>query len=218
MKVLLAGAFGNLGSEILRALVRGNHEVIAADMGERDLGEEVAGKYRFVPINVTDPATLKGICDGVDTVITTVGLTKTSATLNNYQIDYQGNRTGVSYFNAALQPVSVPDGYHHAEYRWDADGHLLSETYYDAEGKLTNHIKGYASFVRRYDVRGNLVHEVYYGADGNITRVTAGTGSCMGMGKSASWRVKAERKESIFFSTGSRSTLPTREMRELEGW
>ncbi len=119
MKVLLAGAFGNLGSEILRALVRGNHEVIAADMGERDLGEEVAGKYRFIPINVTDPATLKGICDGVDTVITTVGLTKTSATLNNYQIDYQGNlnllneakTAGVRHFAyvSVIRADSAPD-------------------------------------------------------------------------------------------------------------
>ncbi len=49
---------------------------------------------------------LKGLCDGTDTVITTVGLTATSATLTNYDIDYNGNlnlleeakRAGVTKF------------------------------------------------------------------------------------------------------------------------
>ena len=89
MKVLLAGAFGNLGADILKKLVADGHEVVAADMMERDLGIEK--NYTFKKIDVTDPETLKGICDGCDTVITTVGLTKGSATVTPYEIDYQGN-------------------------------------------------------------------------------------------------------------------------------
>ena len=89
MKIVLAGAYGNLGSDIFRALLAAGHEVVAADMIERDLG--LQGNYTFKKLDVTDPKALKGLCDGADMVITTVGLTKTSATLNNYQIDYQGN-------------------------------------------------------------------------------------------------------------------------------
>ena len=89
MKVVLAGAYGNLGSDIFKALLAAGHEVVAADMIERDLGLE--GNYTFKKLDVTDPAALKGLCDGADAVITTVGLTKTSATVTNYQIDYQGN-------------------------------------------------------------------------------------------------------------------------------
>ena len=89
MKIVLAGAYGNLGSDIFRALLRDGHEVVAADMIERDLG--LTGSFTFKKLDVTDPAALKGLCDGADCVVTTVGLTKTSATLNNYQIDYQGN-------------------------------------------------------------------------------------------------------------------------------
>lgn len=47
MKVLLAGAFGNLGADILKKLVADGHEVIAADMCERDLGIEK--NYTFIP-------------------------------------------------------------------------------------------------------------------------------------------------------------------------
>lgn len=89
MKVVLAGAYGNLGSDILKRLVAEGHEVVAADIAERDLG--ISGNFKFRKIDVTDPDTLKGLCNGADVVISTVGLTKTSATFTNYEIDYQGN-------------------------------------------------------------------------------------------------------------------------------
>lgn len=89
MKVVLAGAYGNLGSDIFKELLKQGHEVVAADMAQRDIGSE--GNYTFKKIDVTNPETLKGLCDGADVVITTVGLTKTSASVTNYQIDYQGN-------------------------------------------------------------------------------------------------------------------------------
>lgn len=90
MKVLLAGAFGNLGFEILKALVNKNHEVIAADLKEKE-GNELVGKYTFKAIDATKPETLVGICDGVDVVITTMGLTGASTVVTSYDIDYQGN-------------------------------------------------------------------------------------------------------------------------------
>ncbi len=104
MKVVLAGAYGNLGADIFKSLLKAGHEVVAADMIQRDLGVE--GNYTFKKINVQDKATLAGLCDGADVVITTVGLTKTSAEVTNYQIDYQGNlnileeakKAGVKHF------------------------------------------------------------------------------------------------------------------------
>ncbi len=104
MKVVLAGAYGNLGTDIFKSLLKEGHEVVAADMMERDLG--VSGNFTFKKIDITKPETLKGLCDGADCVITTVGLTKTSAEVTNYQIDYQGNlnllneakAAGVKYF------------------------------------------------------------------------------------------------------------------------
>ena len=89
MKVLLAGAFGNLGADVLKELIKNGHDVVAADVAERELGIEK--KYDFRKIDVTNPETLKGICDGCEAVITTVGLTKGSATVTPYEIDYQGN-------------------------------------------------------------------------------------------------------------------------------
>lgn len=106
MKVVLAGAYGKLGSEILKSLVARNIETVAADMVERDIEGLDKSKYSFKKLDVTSKEALKGLCDGADTVITTVGLTATSATLTNYDIDYNGNlnlleeakRAGVTKF------------------------------------------------------------------------------------------------------------------------
>lgn len=90
MKVVLAGAFGKLGTEILKALIDAGHEVIAAGRTERPVaGYE--GKYTFAAIDAADAATLKGLCDGSDAVITTMGLTTSSKTVNCYDVDYAGN-------------------------------------------------------------------------------------------------------------------------------
>lgn len=89
MKIVLAGAYGNLGSSILCTLLAQGHEVVATDMIENQFG--ITGNYIFKKLDITNPKNLEGLCDGADVVITTVGLTKTSAKLDNYQIDYQGN-------------------------------------------------------------------------------------------------------------------------------
>ena len=106
MKVVLAGAFGNLGAEILKKLCAEGHEVVAADLKERPV-EGVRGKYVFKAIDATDPETLKGLCEGAEVVITTMGLTSASTRFTAYDIDQKGNlnlyaeaeRAGVKKFN-----------------------------------------------------------------------------------------------------------------------
>jgi len=106
MKVVLAGAFGNLGAEILKCLCVQGHEVVAADLKETTV-EGTEGKYTFAPIDATNPETLKGLCEGAEVVITTMGLTGASTRFTSYDIDYKGNmnlyeeckRAGVKKFN-----------------------------------------------------------------------------------------------------------------------
>ncbi len=90
MKIVLAGAFGNLGFEILKVLVHDGHTVIAADLKEKE-NNGLEGKYEFRCIDATNPVTLRGLCDGADIVITTMGLTGASVKFTAYDIDYQGN-------------------------------------------------------------------------------------------------------------------------------
>lgn len=128
MKVLLAGAFGNLGFEILKALIEQGHEVVAADLKEKE-NNGLEGKYTFKAIDATNVETLKGICDGVEVVITTMGLTTSSVKFTAYDIDYQGNinlykeavKAGVGKFNyvsviACDQPGAEKVPMLHAKY------------------------------------------------------------------------------------------------------
>lgn len=106
MKVVLAGAFGNLGVEILKELCKRGYEVTAADLREKKV-EGLDGKYTFVSIDATKSETLSHLCDGADVVITTMGLTGASTVFTSYDIDYRGNmnlyreaeKAGVKVFN-----------------------------------------------------------------------------------------------------------------------
>lgn len=106
MKVVLAGAFGNLGSEILKCLCADGHEVVACDLKENRISG-IENQYSFIKIDATNPETLKGICDGADIVISTIGLTGASTKFTAYDIDYTGNlnlyneakKAGVKKFN-----------------------------------------------------------------------------------------------------------------------
>ena len=106
MKIVLAGAFGNLGFEILKVLAAKGFEIVAADLKEKE-ENGLEGKYTFRSIDATKKETLAGLCDGADIVITTMGLTTASTKFTAYDIDYQGNlnlleeakRAGVRKFN-----------------------------------------------------------------------------------------------------------------------
>lgn len=117
MKIVLAGAFGNLGAEILKKLTAEGHEVIAAGRKEKRI-EGTEGKYTFFPIDATDPKSMEGLCDGADIVITTLGLTTSSRELSCYDVDYAGNlnlyreavRAGVKKFNyVSVIACDLPD-------------------------------------------------------------------------------------------------------------
>lgn len=117
MKIVLAGAYGHLGSDILKTLLHTNHEVVALDCMDRK--DEFGNQYEYKKIDITNPQSLTGLCEGAEVVISTVGLTKTSAHVTNMQIDYQGNlnllneakRAGVKHFVyvSVLKAEQAPD-------------------------------------------------------------------------------------------------------------
>lgn len=91
MRIILAGAFGHLGGELLRSLVEGGHEVVAVGRQERPVDGVSREAYAVEERDVTDGASLKGLCDGADAVISTVGLTRAAAGISHYDVDYRGN-------------------------------------------------------------------------------------------------------------------------------
>ena len=90
-KILLAGATGYLGSHIARASAAKGYgmRVIARSPEKlRDLGIVTDDVCRA---ELVQPETLKGCCAGIDTVISTVGITRQKDGLTYLDVDYQAN-------------------------------------------------------------------------------------------------------------------------------
>ncbi|MEQ9298339.1 MAG: SDR family oxidoreductase [Cyclobacteriaceae bacterium] len=88
-KVLVAGATGYLGKYLLKELKnKGYHTIALARNAKRLKGITVD---RIIESEVTRPETLEGVCDGVDDVISTVGITHQKDGLTYMDVDYQAN-------------------------------------------------------------------------------------------------------------------------------
>ncbi|MFC7401584.1 SDR family oxidoreductase [Citricoccus sp. GCM10030269] len=112
MKILLAGATGYLGRHLLAELIDGGHEVRAlarsperlTQPGPRDAPIIEAGRCQTVAADVTKPKTLDGVTEGMDAVVSTVGVTGHGG--DPWAVDYRGNlalfdearRTGIDRF------------------------------------------------------------------------------------------------------------------------
>jgi len=99
-KALIAGASGYLGRHAvrefskrgytIRALVRDPEKIkTAGPHGEPAVYELVD---EIVIGDVTDPASIEGICDGVDIVFSALGLTAPDPKLTSFDVDHLGNR------------------------------------------------------------------------------------------------------------------------------
>lgn len=92
-KILVAGASGQLGKQVVNELKRGGYTVraIARNSGKlTSLGIE-----EIVTADLTKLETLRGVCDGVDAVISCAGaamnINDFSDRKSFYDVDYQGN-------------------------------------------------------------------------------------------------------------------------------
>ena len=89
--VLLAGATGYLGHYIAEELIRQN--IPAKIIARRpEKVEYLGGENReIIHAEVTRPETLIGVCEGVTTVISSIGITRQKDGLTYMDVDYQAN-------------------------------------------------------------------------------------------------------------------------------
>jgi uncharacterized protein YbjT (DUF2867 family) len=92
MKVLVAGATGYLGSHIVHELRDRGHQVraLARDAERLEAMRDVVDEV--FPADATDTSTLVGCCDGVDAVISSIGLVGKGGRQTCWDVDYGANR------------------------------------------------------------------------------------------------------------------------------
>jgi uncharacterized protein YbjT (DUF2867 family) len=90
-RILVAGATGYLGQFILQELQHRGYPIRAL---VREAGKLQAGEHPGPDIyaaEITDPGSIKGCCDAMDVVISTVGITRQKDGLTYMEVDYQAN-------------------------------------------------------------------------------------------------------------------------------
>jgi uncharacterized protein YbjT (DUF2867 family) len=91
-RVLVAGATGYLGGFVARELEARGYFVRALVRSPERLGPLRDSLGDVFVGQVTRPETLKGACDGIDVVFSSVGITRQKDGLTFRDVDYQGNK------------------------------------------------------------------------------------------------------------------------------
>jgi len=91
-KILVAGATGYLGQYIVRELKSRNYwvRVLIRNEHQKSIFHDIEVDDFFVG-EITDPKSLKNICNDIDFVFTSIGITRQKDGLTYMDVDYQGN-------------------------------------------------------------------------------------------------------------------------------
>jgi len=91
-RVLVAGATGYLGRYVVTELKKQNHRIRALARDKSKLSDLKNHIDEIVEAEVTRPETLHGICDEIDVVFSSIGITRQKDGLTFMDVDYQGNK------------------------------------------------------------------------------------------------------------------------------
>lgn len=100
MKILLAGASGYLGTYIMKQLQSQLFDYIVIARNPDKLITKGMDPDRIVKAELTNPKSIENCCQGIDTVISTVGITRQKEGLTYMEVDYQAN---LNLLNEALK-------------------------------------------------------------------------------------------------------------------
>ena len=90
-KVLIAGATGYLGRYIIKEAKKQGYWVSALARQANKLDDFKDSIDEIREAEITKPYTLNGICDSIDTVISSIGITRQKDGLTYMDVDYQAN-------------------------------------------------------------------------------------------------------------------------------
>ena len=100
-KVLVAGATGYLGQFVVKALKTKGYRVRALGRSAEKLTPVEGYADELFIGEVTDADSLAGVCDGIDIVFSSVGITRQKDGLTYNDVDFQANRNLLTIAEAA---------------------------------------------------------------------------------------------------------------------
>jgi len=121
MKLLIAGAGGILGRELVRQSLDRGDDVSALVLNRRELDGMEHPRLRILEADVTKPSQLEGVCTDQEQVISCIGITRIKGKLTHEDVDYRGNlnllqeagKQGVGRFGF-ISPAGTEEGHDEA--------------------------------------------------------------------------------------------------------
>jgi len=116
MNVLIAGA-GILGRNLINLYLERGDTIRALAFSQRELQGLENSNLSTLACDVTRPETLAGVCEGMEVVISCIGITRMKGNLTHMDVDYLGNvnllreaeKAGVKKFGF-ISPAGVDEG------------------------------------------------------------------------------------------------------------
>jgi uncharacterized protein YbjT (DUF2867 family) len=90
-RILVAGSTGYLGSHIVRQLLADQVEFKALARDKTKLLSMGVDDENIIEAQITAPESLVGVCDGIDVVISCIGITRQRDGLHYMDVDYKAN-------------------------------------------------------------------------------------------------------------------------------
>lgn len=91
-RVLVAGATGYLGGFVAKEFKSRGHYVRFLARSPHKLDHMKDEIDEIVKGEITEPMSIKGICEGIDVVFSSIGITRQKGKLTFKDVDYQGNK------------------------------------------------------------------------------------------------------------------------------
>lgn len=89
--ILVAGATGYLGKYIVKNLTDRSFNTTVLVRNTQSFNDFSVPVNQVIQAEITDPKTLDSCCDGIDVVISSVGITRQKDGLSYMEVDYQAN-------------------------------------------------------------------------------------------------------------------------------
>lgn len=120
MHVLIAGAGGPLGRQLIDRFLEKVGRVTAMGFSLKEFAGLYHPRLTVRACDVTKPEQLAGLCQGVDMVVSCIGITRMKGRLTHLDVDYRGNlnllkeaaKSGVGKFGF-ITPVGAEHGRDH---------------------------------------------------------------------------------------------------------
>ena len=89
--ILIAGVGGVLGRELVEAFIKRSIQPAGLALFDREFNGLEGKLSSKVTADVTKAETLRGVCAGMDTVVSVIGITRIRGHVTHMDVDYQGN-------------------------------------------------------------------------------------------------------------------------------